>query len=368
MQTFHSRLGRRVGAPPARQSDHGFAVSVMEHLGVPAFVLGADRRVLMWNKACERLTGAPAENMLGTRDHWRAFYDKRRPCLADLVLRQKFEDIALRYARGGRAVHGRAGAATENWCEMPRLGRPLYLAADASPIYDEAGAMIAAVETLRDLTVEKQRQTELESLAALDGLTGLLNRRSFDERLTLEARRALRAELPLALLMVDVDDFKPYNDAHGHQVGDACLRTVAQAIRGALWRAGDVAARYGGDEFSIILPDTDRIGALRVAEHIRGRIDALRIANPFSAASRSLTLSIGGCVAARGFDGSAERLVALSDAELYRAKRGGRNRTSIATCESDPAAFGEQPQSSDLASACGLPLLTGGPTFQRDHS
>jgi diguanylate cyclase (GGDEF)-like protein len=354
MQTFHSRLDRLAGSPPARRPDHSFAVSVMEHLGVPAFVLDADRRVLLWNKACERLTGAPAEEMLGTRDHWRAFYDGRRPCLADLVLAQKFEDIALHYVRGGRAAHGGGSASTENWCEMPRLGRPLYLAADATPIYDDSGTMIAAVETLRDLTVEKQRQIELESLATLDGLTGLLNRRSFDERLTLEVRRAFRVEHPLALLMVDVDDFKPYNDAHGHQIGDECLRKVALAIRGALSRAGDVAARYGGDEFSVILPGADRIGALQVAEHIRERIDDLRIANPFSAISQSLTLSIGGCVAAHGFDGSAERLVALSDAELYRAKRSGRNRTSIALCELDSTAFGEQAQSVGVANACGL--------------
>ena len=334
----------------------------MERLGVPAFVLGADRRVLLWNKACERLTGAPAEGMLGTRDHWSAFYGERRPCLADLVLAQKLDEIALRYVRGDRAAHGDGGASSETWCEMPRLGRPLYLAVDAAPIYDDAGAMIAAVETLRDLTVEKQRQVELESLAALDGLTGLLNRRSFDERLAMEVRRAHRAEDPLALLMIDVDDFKPYNDAHGHQIGDACLRRVALAIRGALSRAGDIAARYGGDEFSVILPGADRVGALQVAEHIRQRVADLYIANPFSAISQSLTLSIGGC-ATQGFDGSAERLVALSDAELYRAKRSGRNRTSIASRQSDSRAFDGQARSVAtgrlnlaVASATGLDL------------
>jgi len=353
MWTFHSLPDRPADSPPARRPDDRLAVSVMEHLGVPAFVLDADRRVLLWNKACERLTGVSAEAVLGTRDHWRAFYGERRPCLADLVLAQKFEEIALRYVRGGRAVHGGDGASTENWCEMPKLGRPLYLALDAAPIYDDSGAMVAAVETLRDLTLEKQRERELESLATLDGLTGLLNRRSFDERLTSEMRRASRAEQSLALLMVDLDDFKPYNDAHGHQIGDECLRKVAAAIRGALSRAGDVAARYGGDEFAVILPGADRIGALQVAEHIRQRIADLRIANPFSAISQSLTLSIGGCAAAIGFDGSAERLVALSDAELYRAKRGGRNRTSIAAGESGLRGLGEQARLIDLASLCG---------------
>jgi len=350
MRTFRSLPDSRTVSPAARRPDDRFAVSVMEHLGVPAFVLDADRRVLLWNRACERLTGVSAEDVLGTRDHWRAFYGERRPCLADLVLAQTFENIAQRYVRGGRAAHGGAGASTENWCEMPKLGRPLYLALDAAPIYDDSGAMVAAVETLRDLTLEKQRATELESLATLDGLTGLLNRRSFDERLTLEMRRASRAEQSLALLMVDVDDFKPYNDAHGHQIGDERLRTVAGAIRGALSRAGDVAARYGGDEFAVILPGADRLGASQVAEHIRQRIADLRIANPFSAISQSLTLSIGGCAAAHGFGGSPERLVALSDAELYRAKRGGRNRTSIAACDPDLAGFAAQGPSATAVS------------------
>ena len=357
MQTSRKSFGGLAGLKSARARGHGFAISVIERLGVPTFVLAADRRVSLWNKACERLTGVLARDVLGTQDHWRAFYGELRPCLADLVLERRFEDIKLLYARSGAAAHGGGGVSTETWCEMPKLGRPLYLAADAAPIYDDSGAMIAAVETLRDLTVEKQRQTELESLAALDGLTGLLNRRSFDDRLTQEVRRAFRAERPLALLMVDVDDFKPYNDAHGHQIGDECLRKVALAIRGALSRAGDVAARYGGDEFSVILPGADRIGALRVAESIRQRVDALRIANRFSAISQTVTLSIGGCVAGRGFDGSAERLVALSDAELYRAKRSGRNRTSIAVCETDSTALGEQAQSVGLASACGLSIL-----------
>ncbi len=132
MQTFQRRLGRLGRRPPARASrpricDQRDGAPRRSHLRARPPIAAC----LLWNKACERLTGVPAEDMLGTRDHWRAFYDKRRPCLADLVLRQKFEDIALLYARGGRAVHGRAGASTENWCEMPRLGRPLYLAADA---------------------------------------------------------------------------------------------------------------------------------------------------------------------------------------------------------------------------------------------
>jgi diguanylate cyclase (GGDEF)-like protein len=339
---FPSPTDGLAGAPSAREGDPEFALRVIERLSVPTFALAADRRVLLWNKACEELTGVPAQEVLGTLSQWRAFYDKPRPCLAELVLARRFEDVALFYARGGRTAPGDDRVSAEDWCAMPKLDRPLYLAIEAAPIYDETGAMIAAVESLRDITAERRRQAELESLAALDGLTGLLNRRSFDERLAQEARRASRVNHPLALLMIDVDDFKPFNDAYGHQIGDACLRSAAQAIRGALSRAGDVAARYGGDEFAVILPGADKTGALRVAKRIRERVDALPLANPFSTTSQKLTLSIGGCAAARDFDGSAERLVALSDSELYRVKRAGRDRTSIAEFEADSTALGEQ--------------------------
>jgi diguanylate cyclase (GGDEF)-like protein len=322
-----------------RKRGHGFALRVVEHLSVPTFVLAADHRVLVWNNACEQLTGAPAREVLGTRDHWRAFYNNPRPCLADLVLEQRFGEIESLYVCGAGSARRAGAVAAETWCEMPRLGRPLYLAIDAAPIYDRSSAVMGAVETLRDVTRERERQVELESLAALDGLTGLFNRRSFDKRLSEEVRRALRVRHPLALLMIDVDDFKPYNDAHGHQIGDACLRRVALAIRGALSRAGDLAARYGGDEFAVILPDTDRIGALRVAQRIRDRVDDLGIANPFSSTSQRLTLSIGGSYATGEFEESAERLVASADAELYRAKRSGRDRISVSDCVWPPKAL-----------------------------
>ena len=339
MQASQGRPGNI--APPRtlrRAADPALAASVIEHLSVPTFALAVDRRVLLWNKACERLTGVAAESVLGTRRHWRAFYNRRRPCLAELVLTGRNQDVPSFYDRHAAPASSAHGVAVEGWSQMPRLGQPLYLAIEAAPIYDSSGAIVAAVETLRDLTTEKRRQLELESLAALDGLTGLLNRRSFDERLRQEIRRVARERLPLALLMVDVDDFKPYNDAHGHQVGDEGLRRVALAIRSALSRAGDLAARYGGDEFAVILPGVDRNGALHVAERIRERVDALGIANPFSAATQCLTLSIGGCVAPNDFSGAAEDLVARADAELYRAKWAGRNRTSVAEFEIIPKA------------------------------
>jgi diguanylate cyclase (GGDEF)-like protein len=314
------------------QRDHRFAISLMEHLVVPTFVIGADSRVLIWNKACERLTGVSAREVVGTRDHWRAFYSKRRPCLADLVLARRFDEVSSLYASGGNFGFSDFGVSAENWCVMPMVGRRLYLAIDAGPIYDESGDLIAVVETLRDITVQKQAQTDLEALATCDGLTGLANRRSFDERLATEARRGARSTLSLPLLMIDIDCFKPYNDTYGHQRGDECLRAVAKTIASTLCRAGDFAARYGGEEFAVVLPDTSLSGAASIAERLRKAVDELAIEHKASIASDHVTLSIGGVVALAP-EPSPEGLVASADAALYRAKRDGRNRTCVVPLE-----------------------------------
>jgi PAS domain-containing protein len=138
---------------------------------------------MIWNRACERLTGVPASEMLGTRDHWRSFYDQQRPTLADLVLQDRGDEIPSIYPRHGRPRASSSPLSAESWCDMPRVGRRRYLAADASPIYDERGRLSAVVETLRDMTDEKMAQIALEKLATRDGLTGLANRRCFDDTL-----------------------------------------------------------------------------------------------------------------------------------------------------------------------------------------
>jgi diguanylate cyclase (GGDEF)-like protein len=299
----------------------------MEHLIVPTFVIGADCRVLIWNKACERLTGVGAEEVVGTSDHWRAFYAERRPCLSDLLLARRFNEIRALYESGGAYGLSDFGVSAENWCVMPRIGRRLYLAIDAGPIYDEAGEPIAVVQTLRDITAQKLAQADLEALATHDGLTGLANRRSFDLKLAEEAERATLDRAPLSLLMMDVDFFKRYNDAHGHQKGDECLRAIAQAIAATLWRETDFCARYGGEEFAVVMPNTPLSGAMLIAERLRMAVAALQIVHIESAAANKVTLSVGGVVAVGRC--VPERLIAAADAALYRAKRAGRNRAFV---------------------------------------
>ena len=181
--------------------------------------------------------------------------------------------------------------------------------------------------------VVAQRTEELrlanENLARLsfaDALTGLANRRCFDETLDKEWRRASRLQIPLAVVMADVDEFKLYNDALGHPEGDRCLAAVAEVLRKSLGRAGDLAARYGGEEFVVLIPGADQVAALAVAEGMRAACQARAIAHPASPVGPCVTLSLGVASCVPSDQTSGAWLVAQADAALYRAKQEGRNR------------------------------------------
>lgn len=308
--------------------DRSFAIKLMQDLVVPTFVLDAACHVIIWNRACERLTGVAAKEVIGTREHWRAFYDAPRPCLADLVAQGRTGEIATHYASFDKAGDSENGFHAQNWCVMPQLGHQYYLAIDAGPIYGVDGQLIAVVETLRDMTEQKQAQTELERLAACDGLTGIANRRSFDEKLSQEWLRARRDKTPIALLMLDVDHFKLFNDYYGHQVGDDCLRHIAECLTAIVFRPGDLVARYGGEEFAIVLPAIDMDGAQRVAQRVRKA--ARRLAIPHAASGFGLvTLSIGVSWGMPNQDVSHRALIQAADHALYQAKHDGRDRVVL---------------------------------------
>ena len=332
----HAGLPGTLSHTIAPAGELAFAYQLMEMLAVPAFVLDSHAQVLIWNRACERLTGVPASEIVGTCNHWRSFYDVPRPTLADLVIQNRLDEIRHIYPRHGKPQAGtQLGTTTplsvETWCDMPRAGKRRYLAADASPIFDDSGRLKAVVETLRDLTDEKLARLALEKLATRDGLTGLANRRCFDDTLAAEWQRAQRQCQPISLLMVDVDNFKAYNDANGHLGGDECLKRIATAVASEM-RANDLVARYGGEEFAVILPNQSLKGAAIVAERIRSRVERLRLPNGL-APLRQVTVSIGAATAIAGPDNNASELVAIADAALYRAKHLGRNRISLPTSE-----------------------------------
>jgi diguanylate cyclase (GGDEF)-like protein len=306
-----------------------YAVRLMQHLVVPTFVLNPKRQVVIWNRACERLTGVRAADVVGTSEHWRAFYETKRYCLADLVALGRPDKLGSLYSQHAVPEDG-LGYCAENWCVMPKLGNQLYLAIDAGPIHDEDGKLIAIVETLRDMTDQKRAEAALKTLAASDGLTGLANRRSFDQTLTAEWSRAERTKKPLSLALVDVDHFKLYNDLHGHQKGDECLRAVASILGETALRPADLSARYGGEEFAVVMPETDQKAAVKVAERLRGTLAKLQLAHGAAGARPNVTFSIG--IATRIPDETvcADWLLMKADEALYAAKHAGRNRVVCA--------------------------------------
>ncbi|MCY1389423.1 diguanylate cyclase (GGDEF) domain protein [compost metagenome] len=180
----------------------------------------------------------------------------------------------------------------------------------------------------RDNRERLELEARLQRLSQQDGLTGLYNRRYFDRQLNGEWRRLRRLGAPLALLMLDVDHFKAFNDRFGHQAGDDALRRVAQALQQSLQREGDVACRYGGEEFAVILANTTEDGARHVADRVMAQVAELNIEHPASPEGR-LTLSIGIAISDPAREDQPDSLVSRSDAALYRAKREGRNRTCL---------------------------------------
>jgi len=173
----------------------------------------------------------------------------------------------------------------------------------------------------------KHRQDRLRNLSLLDGLTGIANRRRFDQYLEQEWQRCGRSGQPLSLVMGDVDFFKAYNDGYGHGRGDACLRSVAQVFGRALRRPADLAARYGGEEFVCVLPDTDPDGARIVADQVLAQMADLALPHAYSPVSGRVTVSVGLATAVRPASGRSWRgLVEEADLWLYQAKARGRNR------------------------------------------
>ncbi|TDF78311.1 PleD family two-component system response regulator [Pseudomonas sp. H9] len=189
-------------------------------------------------------------------------------------------------------------------------------------------------EAYRALRVSQQQLLDtnlvLQRLMNSDGLTGLSNRRHFDEYMELEWRRAMREQTQLSLLMIDVDYFKSFNDTFGHLAGDEALRKVAEAIRNSCARPSDLPARYGGEEFVLILPNTSPGGARLVAEKLRQSVEAMNIAHDMPQPNSHLTVSIGLATQTPTIGSHCRQLISAADKGLYLAKNNGRNQVGVA--------------------------------------
>ncbi|RJQ77314.1 MAG: diguanylate cyclase [Desulfobacteraceae bacterium] len=192
----------------------------------------------------------------------------------------------------------------------------------------------AREQKLLEVTRQLEEAVEkLDRLSSLDGLTGIKNRRCFDEHINQEWQRGLRNARPLSLILIDIDFFKAYNDTYGHQAGDECLKAVAGALRNVLNRPGDLVCRYGGEEFAVILPETPRKGAVLIAETMRARVQSTGIIHESSQIANQVTISLGVATTLPARDLSPAELISAADRALYDAKRGGRNQARTAGVE-----------------------------------
>ncbi len=218
-------------------------------------------------------------------------------------------------------------------CDIPVI----FVTAHNDPLQETQGLGLGAVDFISKpinpdvvrARVKTHIKLKLQSdilrkLVFVDALTGVFNRRYFDHCLSTEWLRASRSRSCLALILIDVDHFKRYNDRYGHQAGDECLRNVAKALRRGLQRPADVVVRYGGEEFACLLPDTNLAGAMQVARHLELAVRELQIAHEDSDVAGVVTVSLGVAVKTEDSASSFDELLVMADEQLYKAKSAGR--------------------------------------------
>ncbi|MFW2829221.1 GGDEF domain-containing protein [Sphingomonas sp. ID0503] len=251
------------------------------------------------------------------------------------------DDEPMVRAINDRLISGELREATVQCRMVHRDGHDVWIEANARLSDGGDGAAAGVVMVMRDVSERKRLEDELRTLAATDGLTGLLNRRAFDEELEREWHRTVRDSAQMSLLMIDVDHFKSFNDLYGHQAGDECLKVVAAAVKNCARRPGDSAARYGGEELAVILPGTDSSGASDVAEAIRMQVEALGVDHAMGIGdAMRVTVSIGVGTAFARSGASVQMpagLVQAADTALYKAKDLGRNRVVAAIVLTAPS-------------------------------
>lgn len=328
-------LGRRDGITgrvrlTALVEEQGeFLEGLVQQSAVPTFVLNPKHEVVIWNRACEVMTGVPAKEMLCGNEPWKAFYRHKRAVLADVVISAALkEDPEQAVEVFEQASFIPEGLQAEGWCHRLN-GRERYLLFNAAPIRNSRGELLAVIETFEDITERKRYQEQLEFQANYDGLTGLPNRNLLGERI----RQAMLLSLPsgreVAVLVLDLDNFKLVNDTLGYQEGDTLLKMVAGRLKGCV-RPDDTVARQGGDEFTVVICAES---LSQVAAGIAAKI-LETIARPFSVDGRELVItgSIGISLFPKDGD-EAQLLIRNAESAMYRAKEQGRNTCQFYTGE-----------------------------------
>jgi diguanylate cyclase (GGDEF)-like protein/PAS domain S-box-containing protein len=301
------------------QEQKEFSDNLIQNSTTATFVINAEGEITLWNKACEDLTGIKANTIIGTPNHWKAFFEEPHPCLADLVIRKdKINQYSISYEKSTIIPDG---LHSEGWFIL-KNGLNHYLYFDAAPIYNRKGELTAVTQTLMDMTDKKRIEDKIKYKAYHDPLTELPNRNYLHKAIGKALLHAKEEKRIVALLFIDLDGFKIVNDTHGHDVGDKLLKITANRLNKFV-REFDTVARLGGDEFVILFQEinTHRDAGI-IAQNIINEINQpIVIGNNELFVGASVGISL---FPSNGIDN--ETLMKHADLAMYHAKKKGKNR------------------------------------------
>ena len=308
---MNERMGRQLAELREAQIGLGLADVVVQHTGEAIVLLDARLCVVRANPAFKTISGYRVEAVLG-----------------ETLPLFKHEDRAL-LSRIREQVNEVGHWNGTLWATRAD-GEAFPIEGSINLVRDDEGQALHYVVVFRDVTVQKRLEERLRELSVTDGLTGLPNRRAFDEALEREWQRCMRLREPISLVMIDIDYFKAFNDRYGHPAGDRALQRVAKALLVAVTDAGALVARYGGEEFAVILPRCDGTRAALVAEALRAEVKSLGITHQSNQASNVVTISVGVSTHTPPSGVDLDALLLDADKALYRAKAHGRNGVEVA--------------------------------------